>query len=478
MESSDPQDQGRMRDSQPLDIEETAMFGAGRETSAMPAGRPRDPGDTFGRYRILKTLGQGAMGSVHLAHDTQLDRKVALKIPKFSVGQDAKFIERFLREARSAATLSHPNICPVFDVGEIDGTHFITMAYIQGHPLSEFVNPDRPQRDRNVASTTRKIALALHDAHGSGLVHRDVKPANVMIDQRNEPIIMDFGLARPIDDSDDARLTKDGTILGSPAYMSPEQIEGQSDKLGPACDIYSLGVILFELLTGQLPFQGSIASIIGQVLSKEADNPDKIRSDIDPRLAAICKKALSKKIEDRFSSMQEFADALTEFLTSTLEAKAPVAQPKTASNVGRKTGTDTSSGLKLTAAPMEFSCSCGQRLSARRHLAGKRVRCPKCGESVAVPGDPARQSTQRIDISCTACGQRFMARAALAGKTVKCPMCGRPLTVTKPGQPKTAAKQIEVACSCGQQFLAKAELAGRRVKCTSCGNPLVIPSAR
>lgn len=474
MESSDQED--RVRDSKPLDIEETAMFSEGSETSALAAGRTRMPGDTFGRYRILKTLGQGAMGSVYLAHDTQLDRKVALKIPKFEVDQDAKFIERFLREARSAATLTHPNICPVFDVGEIEGTRFITMAYIQGHPLSEFVNPDRPQRDRNVANTIRKIALALHEAHGNGLVHRDVKPANVMIDQRNEPIIMDFGLARPIDDGGDARLTKDGAILGSPAYMSPEQIEGKSEKIGPACDIYSLGVILYELLTGQLPFQGSIASIIGQVLSKDPESPDKIRSDINPRLAAICKKAMSKKIEDRYATMKELAGALTDFLMAKPEPQAAASAAKAGTDNKRvaKTGVDTSSGLKLTAAPFEFSCHCGQRLTARRHLAGRNVRCPRCGDSVLVPGSTAETDSQ-IDVSCRVCGQRFMARRELAGKVVKCPMCSRPLTVPRPGEAQSAAKQIEVTCSCGQQFLAKAELAGRRVKCTSCGKPLTIP---
>ena len=115
------------------------------------------------------------------------------------------------------------------------------MAYIQGHSLAEFVNPNKPQNERHIATVVRKLAVALNEAHNNGLIHRDVKPANVMIDHRNEPIIMDFGLARQMDDEVDAKLTRDGAILGSPAYMSPEQIEGIPDKIGPACDIYSLG---------------------------------------------------------------------------------------------------------------------------------------------------------------------------------------------------------------------------------------------
>ena len=480
MESSEHQN--RESDSEPVEIDETAMFGSGHDAAGVTDGHSPNPGDVFGRYRMLKTLGKGAMGSVYLAHDSQLDRKVALKIPKFSAEQDAKFIERFFREARSAATLSHPNICSIFDVGEIGGTHFITMAYIQGRPLSEFINPDKPQRDRNVASTVRKIALALQEAHRNGVVHRDVKPANIMIDQRNEPIIMDFGLARPIDDGDDARLTRDGAILGSPAYMSPEQIEGRSAKLGPACDVYSLGVILYELLTGQLPFQGSIASIIGQVLSKQPDSPEKLRDDVDPRLAAICMRAMSKKIEDRYPSMKDFASALSGFLKSKNETDTRRSDGTRTAARGDvdKEGIDTSTRLNINPTPIEINCSCGQRLSVRRDLSGKRVRCPRCGDSMAVPIDQPSatntpSTTEQIRTSCQGCGQQFMARGELAGKVVKCPICGRPLTVPLPGQTQLVAQQIEVTCGCGQQFLAKAELAGRLVKCTSCGEPLTIP---
>ena len=313
----------RVNDS--ADVGETAMFGEESDTTFDRGPRPRMPGDTFGRYKILKTLGEGAMGSVYLAHDTQLDRKVALKIPKFDTESESKHIDRFLREARSAATLSHPNICPVFDVGEIDGTHFMTMAYIQGHTLQEFVNPEKPQRDRNVANVVRRIALALHEAHINGLVHRDVKPGNVMIDQRSEPIIMDFGLARQIDESDDARLTRDGAILGSPAYMSPEQVEGKVEKLGPHSDLYSLGVILYELLTGKLPFEGSVASIIGQILSKTPESPRKHRPDLSPRLAEICLKAIAKQPEDRYPSMLAMANELMEFLKSKGDGGSPPA---------------------------------------------------------------------------------------------------------------------------------------------------------
>jgi len=451
-------------------IGKTAMLGGDAESSFVPRPTLRMPGDTFGRYRIMKSLGEGSMGSVYLAHDTQLDRKVALKIPKFDKSE-SKHIDRFLREARSAATLNHPNICQVFDVGEIDGTHFMTMAYIAGHTLQDFVNPEKPQRDRNVANVVRKIAVALHEAHINGLVHRDVKPGNVMIDPRNEPIVMDFGLARQIDEDDDARLTRDGAILGSPAYMSPEQIEGKADKLGPHSDIYSLGVILFELLTGNLPFQGSVASIIGQILSKEPESPLKHRPDMSPRLAAICTKAMAKKPKDRYPSMLAMANDLMEFLKSKPEdeTKAKLELSASKSDTRKKTGTDTDAGLKLNTTNISATCMCGQRLVAKKEMAGKTVRCPRCSNPLALPGPV------RIEACCRNCGQQFMANEDLAGKVVKCPMCTRPITVPVPGGSQVVTPQIEVTCGCGQQFVATRDLAGRKVKCTACGSAIVVP---
>ncbi len=458
-------------DSEARSVDETATLDAVDPVKMKLTRRTRMPGDAFGRYRIRRILGEGAMGAVYLALDTQLHRKVALKIPKVNSSEDSKFIARFLREARAAATLSHPNICPVYDVGEIEGTHFIAMAYIQGQPLSEFVNSDKPQSDRSVAVVIRKVALALNEAHIHGLIHRDVKPANVMIDHRNEPIIMDFGLARSVDDAEDARLTTEGAIIGSPAYMSPEQVEGHVDKIGPASDIYSLGVIFYELLTGELPFQGTIASIIGQIVTKPVEDPRKCRSSISPRLAVICTRAMAKRVEDRFPSMKALASDLADYLKSPDSKKPP------ASDASRGTPTDRAEDeLQHAAQPLEVTCPCGQRLVAKRRLAGKTVKCPRCGELSTMPSDSSSQPP-KLEIACDSCGQRFVANAELAGRVVKCTTCGQPIGVPKAGKVPRPLAQISVQCHCGQQFLANSELAGKNVRCTACGSVLRIPNS-
>jgi len=229
--------------------QETIAPQAGAKRSAESGGNGLKP--EFGRYRIVKALGKGAMGTVYLAEDTQLQRHVALKTPHFEQEPTPELLERFYREARAAATLRHPNICPVYDVGQIEGTHYISMAFIEGHPLSALVQSAKPQPERQVLIVVRKLAQALQDAHDHGIVHRDLKPANIMVDTRNEPIIMDFGLARQLQRDTNIRITQSGMLIGTPAYMSPEQIDGELDKIGPPTDQYSLGVILYELLTGQ-----------------------------------------------------------------------------------------------------------------------------------------------------------------------------------------------------------------------------------
>lgn len=295
--------------------------------------------DQFGRYRIERLLGQGAMGSVYLALDTQLHRKVALKVPRFGDANRDELLQRFYREARSAATLRHPNLCPVFDVGEIGGTHYITMAYIAGRPLSEFVSTETRKSDGQVATVVRKISLALDEAHRHGVIHRDLKPSNIMMDEKHDPVIMDFGLARQLTGQDDSRLTASGTIVGSPAYMSPEQVYNENEKIGPATDVYALGVILYELLTGTVPFTGTVSAVIGQIVSKEPRRPSELRGNVDPRLEAICLRMISKRIEDRFASMEAVAKALSDYLDGrpTPALPLPVSAPeRTAAGSGMR----------------------------------------------------------------------------------------------------------------------------------------------
>lgn len=266
----------------------------------------------IGRYRILKPLGQGGMGAVYLAQDTELDRQVALKIPNISNQDNSSVLERFYREARAAATLRHAHICPLFDIGEHQGVPYLTMAYIEGKSLGEFAR-GKSLTHKSIAILVRKLALALQEAHQRGIIHRDLKPANIMIDKRGEPIVMDFGLARRLS-RDDTRLTQTGAAIGTPAYMPPEQISANAELMGPACDIYSLGVILYELLTGRLPFEGDAMAMLAQILTDEPRRPSELQANIDPALEAICLKAMAKKPADRFGSMVEMAARLMDYL--------------------------------------------------------------------------------------------------------------------------------------------------------------------
>jgi len=318
----------------------TLSSAAGLESTS-----PADLPEVFGRYRILRQIGRGSMGSVWLAHDEQLDRQIALKVPNLSTGDGGgELIERFYREARSAAKLRHPNICPVHDVGEIDGIHFSTMAFIEGRPLSEYISAEQLQAERQVVTVVRKLALALRHAHAQGVIHRDLKPKNVMIDERGEPIVMDFGLARQLDRSD-ASETRFGMMIGTPAYMSPEQVNGDRSAIGPASDVYSLGVILYQLLTARLPYQGTVTAVIGQVLNPhdQPPPPSQFRELLDPRLESICLKAMAKSIDERYASMDEFAAALKTVLQRCSIAETP---PAPASRTTKLTGATRSVRLR------------------------------------------------------------------------------------------------------------------------------------
>jgi serine/threonine protein kinase len=307
----------------------------GQRSDTRPTSTGGDPFPSlpaeFGRYRVVKLLGKGGMGAVYLAEDTQLGRPVALKLPSFDANEK-KRVERFVREARAAAGLLHPYICPVYDAGQINGRPFMTMAYIRGDSLEKAIDPDSPMDQRRAAEVARNVALAIQEAHEKGIVHRDLKPANVMLNAKGEPVVMDFGLAKRISETDpnEAKLTQQGAVMGTPSYMAPEQVKGEIDKIGPATDVYALGVMLFEMLTGQTPYQGSLGMVMGQILTAAVPPVEEFRKDADPRLAAVCRRAMAKDPAARFPSMAAVAEALTEYLTPTAVSVSLVQLPPAA----------------------------------------------------------------------------------------------------------------------------------------------------
>jgi formylglycine-generating enzyme required for sulfatase activity len=323
------------------------------EPAAVPA--------QLGRYRILSKLGQGGMGAVYLAEDTLLSRRVAVKVPHFTPDDGPGVVERFHREARAAAAIDHPHLCPVHDFGEVGGVHFLVMPYIEGMPLSRLIGADNPWPPARAAALVRQLALAVEALHQRGLIHRDLKPSNVLIRPDGSPVLMDFGLARSFSEQG-RRLTQTGAALGTPAYMAPEQILGESKTIGPATDVYEMGVILYELLTGGLPFVGPFAAVYGQILHAQPEPPSARRPGLDAALDAVCLKALAKKPAERFASMAAFAEALVPWACPVAAVASP--PPVTPQPVP--------GGPHLTCP------GCGKSLKVPPTAAGKRLQCPNC----------------------------------------------------------------------------------------------------
>ena len=278
---------------------------------------------TLGHFETIEHLGTGAFGAVWRARDTELDRTVALKIPRKGQLTPAE-TEQFLREARAAAQLRHPNIVSVHEVGREGDTLFIVSDLVSGLSLSDWLSAVHPT-SREAVELCVKLAEALHHAHEAGVIHRDLKPSNIMIDASGQPHIMDFGLAKR--EAGEITVTMDGRPLGTPAYMSPEQAQGQAHLATGRSDVYSLGVIFFEMLTGELPFRGNTRMLIQQVIHDEAPSLRKLNSSIPRDLETICLKCLEKAPSGRYPTAQVLADELHRFLRGEPIHARPVSAP-------------------------------------------------------------------------------------------------------------------------------------------------------
>ena len=287
-----------------------------------------DPGPTVfnGRYELHRRLGRGGMAEVFLARDQLLDRPVAVKVlfPEFAT--DPSFVERFRREATAAANLNHPNVVGVYDWGEADSTYFIVMEYVDGRTLSEILRDEGPLHPDRVADVGADVAAALGFAHRNGVVHRDVKPGNVIVTSTGLVKVADFGIARAITASSDDDLTQVGTVMGTAAYFSPEQARGE--PVDPRSDLYSLGCVLYELVVGRPPFQGdSPVSIAYKHVHESPVPPRHHNVELPQALEAIILKCLAKNPGNRYPSAEDLRADLRRFREGNRILAEPVMTP-------------------------------------------------------------------------------------------------------------------------------------------------------
>jgi tRNA A-37 threonylcarbamoyl transferase component Bud32 len=346
----------------------------------------------FGDYELLEEIARGGMGVVWKARQSNLNRDVALKMIRAGALASPDEVARFLREAEAAANLQHPNIVAIHEVGEHDGQHYFSMDLVDGRDLAALIaeGPLAPQR---AARYVKTIAEAIHFAHQRGTLHRDLKPQNVLVDAADQPRITDFGLAKIM--KDDSQLTQSGVIMGSPSYMPPEQAASRHGEISPASDVYSLGAMLYELLTCRPPFCGVTAmATLREVMESEAIPPRRLKADIPPDLETICLKCLEKLPNSRYPTARALAEELDRFLRGEpIQARPAGAVRKIVNWVRRHPGT-----LAALAAMVMVSLALGTFYLIEENAF---LRAQQANPSLArIPG-PLHEALQLWSMICT-----------------------------------------------------------------------------
>ncbi|MBI3858466.1 MAG: protein kinase [Planctomycetes bacterium] len=278
---------------------------------ALAKSARQDRPTKLGRFEFLGEIGSGSYGTVFKARDAKLGRTVAIKMLRANRLAGPEELERFLREARSFAQVSHPGIVTLYEIGQDEGQYYLVEEYVEGVTLADRM-AQGPLPFRDSADLLARVCEALHVAHQKGVIHRDLKPANILLDREGHPHLTDFGIAKV--EGEEKPVTQDGQVLGTPAYMSPEQARGESHKVDARSDVYSFGVILYELLTQERPFQGNRRMLLLQVLEDEPRPPRQLNDKIPRDLETICLKAMSKSPDPRYATALELAEDLRRHL--------------------------------------------------------------------------------------------------------------------------------------------------------------------
>ncbi len=333
-------------------------------------------GATISHYKVLSKLGEGGMGVVYKAEDTRLDRPVALKFLAPHLLKDEEALKRFHREAKAAAALHHPNVCPVYEIGEVDGQTFLAMAFLEGDSLDKRIERG-PLKIPETIDIAHQIAMGLEAAHEKGIVHRDIKPGNVMIDEKGHVTVMDFGLALLTEGS---KLTKLDMMLGTVAYMSPEQAEGA--EVDHRTDLWALGCVLYEMVCSQRPFKGLYdQALVYEILNEDYDPVTAVRAQVPMELEWIIGKCLAKDVGERYSGAKDLILDLTTLRKKPLSGRSTVVRTRPA-------------GLASDAGTQDAPEA---ETSAPSTTPGTRHTRPDAGTLIESGGPPARFDRHKAD---------------------------------------------------------------------------------